>query len=146
MKKQTEYALMEIQRYGCYFCCLCEIAERMAQKKLTDAQVSEVFKSGKTTDGINGEPMIGENCFLSDPAGVANTALSLLGSAKRLAQIGQKRSDEPPEYWGGLGSYADRVVECHKTDFGLHFTLADYNPDPRIPLKGKEREIYYKEV
>ena len=58
MKHQTDYILNEIKRYGCYFCCLCEIAERMAQKKLTDAQVSEVFKSGKTTDGINGRELL----------------------------------------------------------------------------------------
>lgn len=146
MKKQTEYALMEIQRYGCYFCCLCEIAERMAGRKLTDAQVTAVFVSCKTTDGVNGEPIIGDNCYLSDPAGVANTALRVLDSGKRLAQIGQKKGECEPEYWGGLGGYADWIVECHATDYGYHFILPDYNPDPRIALKGKEREIYYKEV
>ena len=148
MKRQTQYKNETIARYGCYFCCMLRIAELMTKKELTEDEVIALAEKARQTKSWDGEnPVMGENCYLYDPATVTNIALEHLGARRKLEQVAIMRDNEVHR-WGEFaftkGTEWDFTVFDWATKNGSHFTLMDYDPDPKCERGLGRKLVFYK--
>lgn len=144
MKKQRSYN-NEIARYGCYFCVMLFFVEQVTKYEFSDSEVQLIFDKSKVTNGYGGKKALGDNCYMNDPAKIANIALELIKSDKKIYQIGKEESGRK-SFWGGIGSKYDFIAQCWETPYGNHWITTGYNPDESIPLLNKMRNIFYKVV
>jgi hypothetical protein len=149
MKKQTDYDMYEIQRYGCYFCSLLEMAERTAQKRLTDEQVYNLYQIYVL------EGFMSRKCYIYKPDEILQTALSALSHRRRIFQIGMAAAPLYfADYWRWVKTKLQKpsfhIYKTLTANGNNHFILADdsmrliYNPDPTIKLLKTEAIVHYR--
>jgi len=113
-----------IHLYGCYFMCINELID----KKMRHHQVIEIYylcvKAG----------VMGANCFVNDPNGVAKVISKHFGHPKSIKQIGwvdtkEKAGVLPPDV--RIVGTTHRHVTANKDKYGammVHFTNTNYDP------------------
>lgn len=145
MKKQTEYPNKKINRYGCYFCVMLRFAEIATGKELSEEAVMRIYDKAQKAKGWNGQPVMNENCFLSDPQEVANLALKEFRNHKKIKQVGIECGGKRTFWeWYRPRSDFDFVAVEYRTSTGSHFVATGYNPDPSVELLGEKKKIFYK--
>lgn len=151
-------------RWSCLEFSLLRCAEVAATKDLSDDDVLTIHKRAQVTVSWNGtDPVIGENCFVTDPDAVLKFAAEQLQSNRLLVQVGNKDLTTGVESWWNLQENRDQTVDFTliqgETPYGtpeapgLHFRAGDgqgneiYTPDPSVQfLPGREKTalVYYQ--
>ena len=137
-----------INRYGCHFCCMLRIAELTTKKEIKDNDVIELAKKAKKIKGWDGNPAASDSLYLNDPAAVCNLALEHLKTKRKIEQVGKLENNEMHR-WGEFAYTRGRewdfsVFDWQTENGGKHFTLCDYDPNPKVKLGLANKLIFYK--
>ena len=128
---QTDFPHEALQKFGCYFFCLAEWAERESCRTFDTSDMIDFFKLGKNRELLN------KNVFIFSPAQLLN----LMVGHNRFSRI--LITDKAPSQ--------DRyIVYLEKPGFG-HFVLHDkgdlWDPlDPRRPGAAGYKPVSYRKI
>lgn len=135
-KQQNPAFPDDVQRAGCNFLSLLALCEREAGAFFTEAQVVEIYTLGssatfKDWQG-NTRLWIEKNCSVVNPDAIAAKALGMLGSKKRVRQVGRIDAQGRPTFWGWANKKPYNDPEYILLEFPLyagkfsgHWVLAD---------------------
>lgn len=128
---QNRFGIMEVQKDGCLFCTLGEIAEQETGVKLTHDKWVEIYYS------LNAKRVLSYDlnnmsfgAFVHDHQEVLNEFLKACGSTKRARYI--MRQYVKPEFGTSFGT--ENYKDCNyiilqvQTPNGGHFRMLDYDP------------------
>lgn len=135
MFKQEDLAFpKEIQKYGCYFFCLLRMAEIESGKELTREQIIEIYHDGRKQEfndwqGVK-RTWIEDKCSIANPDAICLRALMLLGSKKKIRQVGSLTNGRPTFWpWANRSPWNDPEYVALKFqtrgEIGHHYALAD---------------------
>jgi len=133
-KQESDDFPEEIQKYGCYLFCLLRMCEIVSKRDLTVAQAIDIYTYAKLTMFLGEDkirrPILGAKCSVQSPDKLCTYALTLLGSANSISQVGML-SNGKELFWGWANKPPYNKPEFYALEYqtygeiGHHYVLAN---------------------